>query len=745
MNKNLVKILALSALVLSIGACDKKNGGSSSNEPGPGPSTSDTDTSSEPSGPVELTLKEVFELEAGNFVNANKEVTVKDLMVTGQYGSTLMVGYGSTGQGYYLSDVQGFEVEPVEFPQWTGASGVRAQVNVTGTLTDVNGRPVLKNASVEVLAEGADSKYTGCPYISSDYMDREYWNEMGRTQHLALTESTFQIASLPQSPITTDAASEFKVVFPAENTDATDSANEFLIRCLIPAGLTEAAVAWYNAFFFGGTIGTGDDAVTYTALAQDDFVMFDAFTYFDRPSGGMGLLMDSSFCPKYSAVIPEDQRPVIIKTFSQIKEQYDPKYQTALPAIGCEAEGTFSYIINDKFGSNVESVFQDASFVLVDHAEAGPLGITFNCGMMKTDDVFEAIGTKALAAGYVKDTTIEIEDEDEEAIYVLKNAAEVVIAELHVVHGEDGKSIDVWYFAYRNTYEDVASFAAALAVAEGKAAAAKQQASFNSLVPDVSAAVAAKISGARVSWQAEDAYDGFKTYVITPVFAENAFADNDAWVAFFEEYEASLVSAGFADKYEVPSLGIQGYFNTTSGVLAFLNVSKDTNNNYTGVSVYMMVALEGALNRVLFNVADDSVWTAEGAARYMVASWNLYLSSYYVAKLYAGTATSGYDFDAYFGAWQTGGEADMLETLEYYGLMPCAVTDATAYSSLDSSAYENAKDYYIQYTLNSATEGKIILITLYTEARENGGDTWFYLDAFVSEVDAAPATPTDPD
>ena len=207
MQNRLTKILALGAIALSLGAC----GGSSAKV---------------------LQLNEVFAFAEGTYTHAGEKSQVKEIAVLGQYGNTLIVGQPYV-EGGSIFDLQSFEVELKSQPKWKGPTNGRyANVNVTGTLENVNERPVLRNGSIKINAEAQydengnridnDGAYSA-GYWSTSQIVRKYWDQyMGRNQTGAVMEGIFQLATVP-SAITTEQGTEFKVVFPGENTKSMHS------------------------------------------------------------------------------------------------------------------------------------------------------------------------------------------------------------------------------------------------------------------------------------------------------------------------------------------------------------------------------------------------------------------------------------------------------------------------------------------------------------------------------------------
>ena len=687
MKKNLIKILALSTLVLSIGACTGK---SQTNPDNPDTPVNPDDPGDQVS---EITLTDVFSLSGGHYVNEGKKVRVNSLQVYTEYEGKLLCGFGNAGSSYQHSQLKAFEVEPTEYPQWTAESGRgnNAEVNVIGDLVDYHGRPVLKNATVEIVGEGANSKYSGgIPYISGSYMDREYWNSnMGKGSSGASIEGTFQLASVPTAVSETESA-EFYVVFTAENTNAEDPTNEYLIHCYIPSGLKETARNYWNTLFGSAHV--------------DDFFLLSPFTMYDSTTGGMGLLLEDgvSANPSYSYKIPEDQCPVILKQFSDIKTKNDPKFKEAIPAIGCEEEGVFSYTVEDLFGYDVDTLFSDSSFILLaDHSKVGTLSVSFNCGLAKSDAVFEAIGTKAVAAGYAKDTTITVGDG--QAIYVKKDEGDNVVAEVYAAIPESGASVQVYFFANRATDEEVANMAAAVEKIDERAAALLEDDTFASLVPDFSSTYSSAVENVTVSWSFEETYAEdlyLYAYSIAPEFADDTFADDDAWEAFFDDYENQLETAGFESDFVVPGLQLFGaYFNETSGTLVTFDGVQNNEDHFIGMEMTVFVLSANCVGYTVFDCGATSQWTPNMARLYGQQLMNTIFQDDWVGgQLQDGRYCT--QSSHYWGA-------DDIEGLVFYAVPDCATEGDQGI--VDES---NSNNYHFYFTLPSTTDGQLVQIDL---------------------------------
>ena len=705
MNKNLIKVLALSTLVLTIGACNKKGGGDT-----PGPEEDDA---------IELTLAEMFDIQGGKYVNEGKKVRVKDLQCYTEYEGKLLVGFGNAGGSYTTDNLKGFEVEPKEMPQWsTDRKAHNADLTVTGTFTDYHGRPILKDAEVEILGEGENSKYaTGVPYYSGE-MDRGTWNEeMGKSHNAISIEGIFQLASVP-TPVSNTASAEFYVVFTGENTDATDPTNEYLIHGYIPSGLPEKAQTFWNGLFEGAQVG--------------DFYYLSPYTLYDTEFGGMGILCEDgvSANEKYTYRLPEKDWPVVIKEFSGIKAEYDELFRTALPSIGCEEEGTFSYLINDLFGYNVDQIFSDPSeFLFFEKLrKVGTLGITFNCGMMKTDIIFEAIGEKAALDGYELDQSL---SSDEQAVYI-KRVDEKVVGEL-LVTMED-RDVLVYFFGIRATDEEASKFSSAITLMEDKAKVALDDDSFASGLPGIGA-YDDSVTSAEVSWQNLNMFseDGYITYMITPEFAAETFKSDAEWEAFFDAYSADLKAYADAKNWAfctIASGPIDAFFNEGKRVVVFLSPEEDADAHYTGVTVYVLVAKtsDAALKGVnIFENEEDSKWTINSTGNYLFNSLN-WLWSVSSREGNTDEFTKKVTAKKYSIAGQHYLSATFLDNIMKYAFQK-HVTEGEQ-EVVDAKGYTH---YY--FTLPSETEGKLIQIDLYTVPYP-GEDEYCAFAFDITQIDA---------
>ena len=703
MNKNLLKVLTVGALVLTLSACNgKKNNGGDS-----------PDTPVGPEGHGDYTIEEVFELDGAKFKYEGEEVTVKNVCVYSAIDKMLLVGYdGTQGKHPGTQKLKGFEVELETAPTWDSNSptnGVYADVNVKGTLTDVNGRPVLKNGSVEINSEAyydgegnrtADGSQMSCGYYDlTNHMDeealleeRDEWNgHFGRSASGVFIEAVFQVASKPTS-FSADEASSFYLVFPGENTDGADEENEYRIYAELPAGLTRnvksnaagaqagdkiPAYQWYENFF--GTLSVGD------------YVLVDAMTRFDSTKGGMGLFMDQMFSIGYS----EKTDPVegIITTWAEIASQFEGKYTTDVPDLALEDQGVFSYGFSNLYANNVEDVWsEDSSWILVNHKTAGAFQAQFKCGMSGVESTREKLQTKLLAASYTLDTTVELEEG--EFIYVLTEA-DVPVAEVLLVEASD--YVLVTFIGLRPT-EEFSTFAAACTALEAKASASASK-ELHIDMPELPTAVGEGLTNATLAWASEKDFEGVLQYTISLEFAAGTFTTDEAWEGFIDDMEASMISTSeYADGFEVPGLLAEGLCLETYNVLIEWDLDTDEDAEYCGATMYVFFDVTGTDDQTIFDCRADSVWDED---LYYLFAWYKLDAYGFGTRCYQGLATGEYVFDCSntvtgLSFFQAAAQTAYLQKYILSCVPKCA-TEVTAPTASDAAGDPYLAKYRAQY------------------------------------------------
>ena len=683
MKNNLVKILGFSALALSLAAC-----------PGPRPKGAET-----------IALDEAFAQTDGVFDKEGKLVVLEHLSVYSSFGNTLLAGYPLNHESsYYLKDVKSIEVELPELPKWANDGhpyGVYADVTVQGKLTNVNGRPVLKEASCEVHAEAKYDAVTGAriwegkvsqyalPYYSEDNTSRSTFDQLTVENSGALMEGVFQLATVP-SGVTNDAESTFKVVFPGENINGDDPTNEHAITVTIPKNVGTRGVNFINEFFDGKEKG--------------DFFLLDAFTHFDSTKGGMGYLFDSAISPSYTDEV--DNPPVIISEWSEIQDRYEGKYKgSVVPDLGTDL--AFSYTLNDNFSGAIDDLLEEEELEnwLLDQEKAGAFKAVANTGSGHAEEAFEEIKTKAAALeGWVleEDLTDELADE---YYYVLKEGEgenEKVIAEFFFCLENSGVSI--MFAGIRATDAQVSTWAEA--IQQYCAVVERDVPGFASQIP---ALPAATIEGVEVDWKIYEDVEGIGAFEFYPSFAADSFADNDAWTAYVESIEAALEEAGFVNGYCIPLLGVEGFYNATTKEFVGIQFLGNA-QAYTGIVITAGAVLNATKAAAhLFDVSATSVWTVDLAKAYAVDGFTVTFGE--------GSFNVGSSYVQSKYIWPESYVNSLISALYSNAVPSCA--------SSDLQIQQDGNDYFVDFYLPTETEGTYILVEIVLGYQDYNGEAYY--------------------
>ena len=563
MKTNLVKILALLAMTVSLGACtgQKQQGGGSSeassgsSEQQSSESETSSDTSESESSSQEeiedlgvVSLGEVLDLNNDNEWNyLGKKMTVEHLVMQGKYGNTIIAG-GALGQ--YISDLRGLEVQCAEFPTFEVGSGWGADLTVTGILDDVNGRAVLKEAEVTVNSERVYNEdrtsYTGgLPvYMWPEvYMDRgnfDYY--MGRNMSGIYLAGTFQLAQKPEV-ITADGASVFYAAFPGEYLDVEDEDNVSILTFQVPAGLSDAAVTAFNAYFAEKNVG--------------DFFTFEGCGQYDAIENiGYGFVVDSWAAQSF---VDPAEEPVLYSTWESVTDEVNAYYADELPAIG-DDDLIFNYTFDVYQGKTLNELFTDLTYVYITDKENCLFSeFSFYAAPSEMDDAFDSVVAKAKTAGY--EAAVE---QTGAALLTLKDSSDNVISQIDVF--EEDAYLDIYYFGipFATEFDSFAGLAAAY-----NHRAAKKVAGFaTELVDTATAGLSYNIDFAYEEYFVENGINGIYEYDLSIEFAElsaTAVAD----------YTTLLAAAGFEEKY-FSLVGATGLFNAENNefVIVYTNAEK---------------------------------------------------------------------------------------------------------------------------------------------------------------------------
>lgn len=561
MKTNLVKILALSAMVLSIGACQQQGQGQSSGQSGSSQTSDSSGTDSQSqivdAGVVEM--GQVLSLDGDNqWELLGKKLTVEHLVVQGKYGNTII---GGAALGEYISDLRGLQIDCVELPTFEVGSGWGADINATGILADVDGRAVLTEATIEVVSERVyndeRTSYTGGLPVymwPSKYMQREYFDElMGRNMSGLYLQGTFQIASLPEEVSPTQGTT-FYCTFPGEYLDVEDPDNYSLITVQVPVGLSEAACQAFNTYFAAKQV-------------RDFFVFEGTGQYGAQANLGYGLLVDSWAAQSF---VDPAEPPVVITEWADVAADVNEYYLDPILNLGNDAK-VFNYKYKVYNNTDLDDLFDSQEYIYItDKDNTLFTDMMFYCKPADMEDVFEGLEGVIKTAGFEEKLK-----EEGAAIYTLKDASNNVVAQFDLFITD--LYVEIYYFAQPlvTVFEN---FAGVKALYEHRAG--KFVSGFASELVDVTPAGASyELDFGSETFLYEKYQDEIYIYDIIVSF-ETLPADVE------DDYAAALEVAGFTGK-RLADYGVDGLFNATSNEFV-AEISADADKKELTVEVFVL-------------------------------------------------------------------------------------------------------------------------------------------------------------
>ena len=374
MKKNLLKILACSAVVAMVASCGNKT-----------PSSSSSGDDSQSQG-IEYRTVAMNQINAvnsdGSYSLEGEYVQFSAAAVSGGYDKVLYVN--NTDVTYY-SDLVGLEVHQKE----AGEFEYKDLVSVKGKVASEDGRVFLDEAEVTLDENG---KGAGSVYTWSNYFNRMYYqSQFNKTYSgFPLFGINLQLASLPDATkLAAGETTEFYVTFPGEDLDLEDLDNSCPFRVLIPGELADE---------------TFEDLQDYFELSEvGDVIELDAHMFYSQSAGGLGLVLDD----KWFQI--DDGAAVVLDEWDDVVEIAAEGLQVALPDIGVdEQEGFISYVPDDSYfhaDINDFGAWQIAKIASADKKKFGAFETTVNLKVKNFDSVLAAIvaNAEALGGNWVKD------------------------------------------------------------------------------------------------------------------------------------------------------------------------------------------------------------------------------------------------------------------------------------------------------------------------------------------------------
>lgn len=588
MKTNLIKILALGAVVVSLGACQKKKA-------------------------KVVEINELLEINADSkkWELEGQLVKVEHLVLQGFYGNTYI---GGAAVGDYVSDLRGVEIQVKKAPQFERNFGYGADITAEGRVVDVNGRLTLQEAKITVNSERPESgKYEegaglpiySCPPAATSRSTLDS-TLSGRIYSGILVEGVYQLASVPAAIDASSPASSFSVVFPGEDLDLTDAENLAPIVVNVPAGseLTEGAITAFNTFFADKKAG-------------DFSTICTTFQYDLEKNGGMGMVLESFWSQKGLEVVAKKDQPVIFSSWQEVMDNqggyYDGGFVDLTKASDEEAalENPFSYLVDESYLDNPKSMWQEAyvsQIIKISDADLKKCAssvVTVNVKSSKMEAYLDAVEAKLKAASYVLDESMA-----ENGVYLFTYTESEAVKKEVVLMINNESQVEYQYIAPRAAL-DYATFAEFKAGFEGLASvkmSALTETSYTHTSALVDFSEGKKPSNINLSWMYEALFDGLKEYgMALPYYSVTYdFADKAAAAAALTDYQAKLVAAGFVErKLTLSKLGsypdMTGYFNATSKEFIFIDQDYDsTASDYTNqLYANLFVANDAAITALV--------------------------------------------------------------------------------------------------------------------------------------------------
>ena len=708
MKRNLVKILAMSSLLLTLGACGNKK----TPDPDPVDPVDPTPTDQ----PVELTLGQLSNLVDGKWEYEGKNVIVRDLACYGAYdggkGLTLGAPYSASGSDR-SGGVEVVLKEAYNFQHKT--KGLGAKVSVQGKVVDVNGHVTLQEAEVLAMSErdytsGSRDPNTGADMTVWSFNDpqRDGFNSVGRTDSgKNFSFSNFSLLSIPESYDGTKEV-EFYVNWPGENPFVEDEYNLDAIRVSVPAGQPTEFNKPFNDFFAAQEVG--DQIDIYANLFYNDGIELRVATQW--------FYWDDTFVPS--------AEPIEVETeYAPLAADFDDKYTCGMPQL--DEDGlVYRYDVTDLWSAKIDDISgADLSFVSDALKEDGGL-VVFD--MMTTyahaPEMLDTIGGQLATAGYTP-----ISQTAAEAIYRLESTEVEADVALRVVQDEEFHyALEMLFVGRRSvTNVDCATFGEAVTAYEEQLG----DDTFASKLRSIELPSAPAYTGVNLSWLRSDYFGFGNTFEFTPSFAEGAFADDAAYEAYVEAFFQDLEQSGFAPDYAIPSLQITGgiYFCEETLEFATYEYKTDVDDNIIGV-VFQIVKIDAdEASYYLFDVSENSTWTYSEAAAYFSQAWATFtgkapsITDYPDQK--AAAFAEGYYYAQYI--------SEFVSFVSGYCVPVCAEANPnnpTSTTWTDSQGVEHPRAIY-QWSLPTEAEDTFVIISFIAETNYYEGQAVLFRGQFL--------------
>ncbi len=567
MKQNLLKILALTAMGLSLVSCSDS---SSSSESGAESEAESEVESEEEVEAVAVTAAGLMSLASdGSWEYLGQRVAISESMsVGGNYGNNYFCTQTSPTSRLY-----GVEVEVAEDPGFSG-SGYGAEVYVEGTVTDVNGRMVLTDAVFSNINErqfDEDGKTIsgtgGSVYYYSGWGRASWDGTLNRTYSSILYEDVYALITVPGT-VTADSETYFYVTFPGEYSDADFETNTSLIKVTIPSGLGATAISSINTFFANYEAG--------------DFIDLTCYWQYDSVSNyGMGLVLENY----WGQIGLEEGSADVYNTFAEAAASVQSYYAEDIPDLG--SDSVFSWTVYDYASAGYTAKDLYSSPYVTNPSECSMTEFTGNALAANIATVMSDIETALANAGY---TAIYTYSATKSYYFgTLTDTDGVVTSQVYV---EDCTTyVVIEYVAeLAETAAEYTSETGAWADVNARLAALNT--SYPSYFP--AATALPTLASANVTYTSivVDDYTGYISNGKPIYYLELVVYCSDPYTSAIAYLTALVNDAGFVSATNGAfSSSLSGYYNSSTG--EFIMIGYSTDGGYFYISDYVMPAYAG--------------------------------------------------------------------------------------------------------------------------------------------------------
>ena len=388
-----------------------------------------------------VTIFEAVALDTatGTWELEGQTITIEHLALTGKWGNHFFGGYAPSAS---TGDKPHIEAELKSIPTFKEAGdGYGADITLTGTLTDVDGRPVLKDATCKVNSERLNKKASdghGLPiWYFRSFSRTQFDYNLDRTTCGTIIGdgNVFEIASMPNLTEDQWGVQEdvFYVVFPGENKDMEDFYNLSPIPVIIPEGLNDATKTKLKSTLSGKDVGGFIDLNSYV-------------TYYSVEQGGVCILIEDLWGPSMKTPTKD---PEVYEDFAALKAVYDAKFDQEI--IDVFADDTVISFCPSEYITvkAAKEEFTSPAFIKIPSAQDTKSHmLRFNANVKITNEnAQEFVDYVEKIADYLDDAETNGWENPENGVWTYKDDGENVSREIVLSYVETNPTyVDIMYF-----------------------------------------------------------------------------------------------------------------------------------------------------------------------------------------------------------------------------------------------------------------------------------------------------------